>query len=165
MSISLFVHVCVRWRCWSSGRWPPRTCITWREGPFWRPTWRSYRCSPRCFQGWSAGFYSQVSGLQSACRLCCNGVRKLLQSTLSDLFRSNFSNILISYQRCMRSNGAHWLTSFADQVGCVDPEVCKAVCDNEAGCTNIAYPKLVVELMPEGTYILQEYIDIKFWTF
>lgn len=59
----------------------------------------------------------------------------------------------------MRSNGAHWLTSFADQVGCVDPEVCKAVCDNEAGCTNIAYPKLVVELMPEGTYILQEYID------
>lgn len=93
MSISLFVHVCVRWRCWSSGRWPPRTCITWREGPFWRPTWKSYRCSPRCFQGWSAGFYSQVSGLQSACRLCCNGVRKLLETTLSDLFRSNFSNI------------------------------------------------------------------------
>lgn len=39
---------------------------------------------------------------------------------------------------------------FTDQVGCVDPDVCKAVCDNEAGCTNIAYPKLVVELMPEG---------------
>ncbi|XP_061165587.1 sodium/glucose cotransporter 4-like [Saccostrea echinata] len=39
---------------------------------------------------------------------------------------------------------------YTDQVACVDPEVCKAVCDNEAGCTNIAYPKLVVELMPEG---------------
>lgn len=90
MSISLFVNVCVRWRCWSSGRWPPRTCITWREGPFWRPTWRSYRCSPQCFQGWSAGFYSQVSGLHSACRLCCNGVRKLLQSTLSDLSGATF---------------------------------------------------------------------------
>jgi len=32
----------------------------------------------------------------------------------------------------------------------VDPDVCKAVCDNPAGCTNIAYPKLVVELMPIG---------------
>ena len=39
---------------------------------------------------------------------------------------------------------------FLDQIACVDPEVCKIVCDNSAGCTNIAYPKLVVELMPEG---------------
>lgn len=39
---------------------------------------------------------------------------------------------------------------FTDQVACVDPEVCKIVCENPAGCTNIAYPKLVVELMPIG---------------
>ncbi|KAK3097935.1 hypothetical protein FSP39_014669 [Pinctada imbricata] len=39
---------------------------------------------------------------------------------------------------------------FTDQIACVDPEVCKVVCNNEAGCTNIAYPKLVVELMPDG---------------
>ncbi|OWF52829.1 sodium/glucose cotransporter 4-like [Mizuhopecten yessoensis] len=39
---------------------------------------------------------------------------------------------------------------FKDQVGCVDPVLCKQICDNAAGCTNIAYPKLVVELMPEG---------------
>ncbi|KAH3830210.1 sodium/glucose cotransporter 4-like [Dreissena polymorpha] len=39
---------------------------------------------------------------------------------------------------------------FTDQVACVDPDVCRAVCDNPAGCTNIAYPKLVVELMPLG---------------
>ncbi|XP_071167276.1 sodium/glucose cotransporter 4-like isoform X1 [Mytilus edulis] len=39
---------------------------------------------------------------------------------------------------------------YTDQIACVDPAVCKIVCDNEAGCTNIAYPKLVVELMPEG---------------
>ena len=32
----------------------------------------------------------------------------------------------------------------------MDPDVCKAVCENAAGCTNIAYPKLVVELMPTG---------------
>ena len=32
----------------------------------------------------------------------------------------------------------------------MDPGVCKEVCENPAGCTNIAYPKLVVELMPVG---------------
>nr|WLN44354.1 AAT14 [Sinonovacula rivularis] len=39
---------------------------------------------------------------------------------------------------------------FTDQVACVDPDVCQEVCDNRAGCTNIAYPKLVLELMPIG---------------
>ncbi|KAJ8303989.1 LOW QUALITY PROTEIN: hypothetical protein KUTeg_017572 [Tegillarca granosa] len=39
---------------------------------------------------------------------------------------------------------------FTDQVACVDPDICQVVCNNPAGCTNIAYPKLVVELMPEG---------------
>lgn len=39
---------------------------------------------------------------------------------------------------------------FPDEIGCVDPEECKRVCENEAGCTNIAYPKLVIELMPTG---------------
>ncbi|KAG8145821.1 hypothetical protein E2320_012280, partial [Naja naja] len=35
-------------------------------------------------------------------------------------------------------------------VGCVDPEECTLVCGTEVGCANIAYPKLVVELMPSG---------------
>ncbi|XP_074523825.1 sodium/glucose cotransporter 4 [Halichoeres trimaculatus] len=39
---------------------------------------------------------------------------------------------------------------FPDEVGCVDPEVCKSVCGASVGCSNIAYPKLVVELMPVG---------------
>lgn len=38
-----------------------------------------------------------------------------------------------------------------DVVGCVVPEVCKKVCGNEVGCSNIAYPKLVVSVMPNGT--------------
>eukprot|EP00057_Strongylocentrotus_purpuratus_P019555 XP_011674029.1 PREDICTED: sodium/glucose cotransporter 4 [Strongylocentrotus purpuratus] len=41
-------------------------------------------------------------------------------------------------------------TLFADEVACVDPEICERVCDNSAGCSDIAYPKLVVELMPTG---------------
>ncbi|TRZ16069.1 hypothetical protein HGM15179_011040 [Zosterops borbonicus] len=39
---------------------------------------------------------------------------------------------------------------FPDEVGCVDPEVCKRVCGAAVGCSNIAYPKLVIELMPDG---------------
>ncbi|KAK7094375.1 sodium/mannose cotransporter SLC5A10-like [Littorina saxatilis] len=39
---------------------------------------------------------------------------------------------------------------FPDEVGCVDPEICKAVCENPNGCSNIVYPKLVVELLPAG---------------
>lgn len=30
------------------------------------------------------------------------------------------------------------------------PEVCKRVCGTEVGCSNIAYPRLVVKLMPNG---------------
>ena len=38
----------------------------------------------------------------------------------------------------------------SDEVACVDPEMCKKACDNPIGCSNIAYPKLVLELLPEG---------------
>ncbi|XP_064449096.1 sodium/glucose cotransporter 2 isoform X4 [Mirounga angustirostris] len=37
-----------------------------------------------------------------------------------------------------------------DEVACVAPEVCKRVCGTEVGCSNIAYPRLVVKLMPNG---------------
>ncbi|KAL7847952.1 hypothetical protein AOLI_G00226700 [Acnodon oligacanthus] len=39
---------------------------------------------------------------------------------------------------------------YTDEVACVVPEVCKDVCDTEVGCTNIAYPKMVLNLMPNG---------------
>uniref|UniRef100_A0A4W4GPS0 Sodium/glucose cotransporter 2 n=1 Tax=Electrophorus electricus TaxID=8005 RepID=A0A4W4GPS0_ELEEL len=39
---------------------------------------------------------------------------------------------------------------FPDEVGCVVPERCKEVCGAEVGCSNIAYPKLVVSVMPDG---------------
>ncbi|KAJ7403958.1 hypothetical protein WISP_147967 [Willisornis vidua] len=38
----------------------------------------------------------------------------------------------------------------ANSVACVDPEECARVCGAAVGCSNIAYPKLVVELMPSG---------------
>uniref|UniRef100_A0A8B9H2A5 Sodium/glucose cotransporter 2 n=1 Tax=Astyanax mexicanus TaxID=7994 RepID=A0A8B9H2A5_ASTMX len=39
---------------------------------------------------------------------------------------------------------------YPDEVGCVVPSVCKEVCGTEVGCSNIAYPKLVVSVMPNG---------------
>uniref|UniRef100_A0AAR2LXX8 Solute carrier family 5 member 2 n=1 Tax=Pygocentrus nattereri TaxID=42514 RepID=A0AAR2LXX8_PYGNA len=39
---------------------------------------------------------------------------------------------------------------YPDEVGCVVPDVCKIVCGTEVGCSNIAYPKLVVSVMPNG---------------
>ncbi|GAB0196859.1 sodium/glucose cotransporter 1 [Grus japonensis] len=39
---------------------------------------------------------------------------------------------------------------YTDVVACVVPEVCQKYCGTAVGCTNIAYPKMVVELMPNG---------------
>ncbi|XP_039266411.2 sodium/glucose cotransporter 1-like [Styela clava] len=39
---------------------------------------------------------------------------------------------------------------FTDAVGCVLPEECMKYCGTTVGCTNVAYPKLVLEIMPTG---------------
>ncbi|CAN0334671.1 unnamed protein product [Lampetra fluviatilis] len=39
---------------------------------------------------------------------------------------------------------------YTDVVACVEPEKCKEYCDTDVGCTNIAYPLLVINLMPNG---------------
>ncbi|XP_019605753.2 sodium/myo-inositol cotransporter 2 isoform X3 [Rhinolophus sinicus] len=39
---------------------------------------------------------------------------------------------------------------FPDQVACADPDICQKVCGNPSGCSDIAYPKLVLEILPTG---------------
>ncbi|XP_056408318.1 sodium/glucose cotransporter 2 [Hyla sarda] len=39
---------------------------------------------------------------------------------------------------------------YPDEVACVVPSECQRICGAEIGCSNIAYPKLVVKLMPQG---------------
>ncbi|CAH1801672.1 unnamed protein product [Owenia fusiformis] len=41
-------------------------------------------------------------------------------------------------------------TLYPDEVACADPDVCERVCGNRVGCSNIAYPRLVVGLLPPG---------------
>lgn len=39
---------------------------------------------------------------------------------------------------------------FADEVACIGPEHCTQVCGSAAGCSNMAYPRLVMSVMPSG---------------
>lgn len=39
---------------------------------------------------------------------------------------------------------------FADELMCISPQHCEAVCGSAAGCSNLAYPRLVMSVMPVG---------------
>ena len=39
---------------------------------------------------------------------------------------------------------------FNEEIGCIDPEKCMAFCGSKSGCSNIAYPKLIIDTMPVG---------------
>ncbi|XP_014866314.1 PREDICTED: sodium/glucose cotransporter 1-like [Poecilia mexicana] len=78
----------------------------------------------RCLSGKS------LSHVKAGCILC--GYLKLLPMFLM-VFPGMISRIL-----------------YPDVVACVVPEECNDYCGASVGCTNIAYPKLVVDLMPNG---------------
>uniref|UniRef100_A0A4W6C2W5 Sodium/glucose cotransporter 1 n=1 Tax=Lates calcarifer TaxID=8187 RepID=A0A4W6C2W5_LATCA len=71
-----------------------------------------------------------LSHVKAGCILC--GYLKLLPMFLM-VFPGMISRIL-----------------YPDVVACVDPEECQKYCEASVGCSNIAYPKLVVDLMPNG---------------
>lgn len=71
-----------------------------------------------------------LSHVKGGCILC--GYLKLLPMFLM-VFPGMISRIL-----------------YPDEVACVDPTECEKYCGASVGCTNIAYPKLVVDLMPNG---------------
>ncbi|XP_076451212.1 sodium/myo-inositol cotransporter-like [Babylonia areolata] len=39
---------------------------------------------------------------------------------------------------------------YPDEVACTNPDYCMEVCQSKAGCSSIAYPRLVLGLMPDG---------------
>uniref|UniRef100_A0A4W5KBL0 Sodium/glucose cotransporter 1 n=1 Tax=Hucho hucho TaxID=62062 RepID=A0A4W5KBL0_9TELE len=71
-----------------------------------------------------------LSHVKAGCILC--GYLKLLPMFLM-VFPGMISRIL-----------------YTDEVACVEPEECLKYCGATVGCTNIAYPKLVLDLMPNG---------------
>ncbi|CAL8277821.1 unnamed protein product [Merluccius merluccius] len=71
-----------------------------------------------------------MSHVKAGCILC--GYLKLLPMFLM-VFPGMISRIL-----------------YPNEVACVVPAECEKHCEASVGCTNIAYPKLVVDLMPDG---------------
>ena len=43
---------------------------------------------------------------------------------------------------------------FPNEVACANEHECKSVCGNAQGCSNIAYPKLVLSLLPTGNFYM-----------
>uniref|UniRef100_A0A672L3Q3 Sodium/glucose cotransporter 1-like n=1 Tax=Sinocyclocheilus grahami TaxID=75366 RepID=A0A672L3Q3_SINGR len=73
---------------------------------------------------------SNLSHVKAGCILC--GYLKLLPMFLM-FFPGMISRVLCT-----------------DEIACVDPKECDYYCGTSVGCSNIAYPKLVVDLMPNG---------------
>ncbi|XDV53996.1 hypothetical protein PO909_022377 [Leuciscus waleckii] len=71
-----------------------------------------------------------LSHVKAGCILC--GYLKLLPMFLM-VFPGMISRVL-----------------YPDEIACVDPKECDLYCGTSVGCSNIAYPKLVVDLMPNG---------------
>nr|XP_020769821.1 sodium/glucose cotransporter 5 isoform X2 [Odocoileus virginianus texanus] len=81
----------------------------------------------------------------------------IVQRSLSarDLNHAKGGSILASYLKMLPMGlivmpGMISRVLFPDDVGCVVPAECLRACGAEIGCSNIAYPKLVMELMPTG---------------
>lgn len=81
----------------------------------------------------------------------------IVQRTLAarDMTHAKAGCILASYLKFLPL----WLLVFPgmaarvlykDRVACADPEECFAICGSPAGCTNIAYAELVLNILPTG---------------
>lgn len=46
---------------------------------------------------------------------------------------------------------------YKDRVACAHPVLCKEICGSPAGCSNIAYVELVLNLLPSGKIIIKHY--------
>ncbi|KAL6041091.1 hypothetical protein STEG23_008931, partial [Scotinomys teguina] len=106
-----------------------------------------------------------MSHVKAACILC--GYLKLLPMFLM-VMPGMISRILYTGKPWMQASSSPMLDvcgfqdknkfdwhkchsfKFQDKVACVVPSECVKQCGTEVGCTNYAYPTLVLELMPNG---------------
>lgn len=140
LTISLAFRYCSRWLF--KDLLELRTWLTQKADQYWRDTSNFCRCLWWSFLEWSVGLYIQVSRI----------------------FKYLYVNVCITPRSISTYVHCCFSTS-VDEVACVDPEECRKVCDNPVGCSNIAYPKLVLELLPYGSqwkfYILKAIFN--FW--
>ncbi|XP_077511750.1 sodium/glucose cotransporter 4-like isoform X3 [Amblyomma americanum] len=87
------------------------------------------------------------------CLLCWVIVQRSLSA--KNLSHAKAGSILTGYLKIlplfvMVFPGMAARVLYPEVIGCSDPELCRSYCGNERGCTNIAYPLLVLRLMPAG---------------
>lgn len=68
--------------------------------------------------------------------------RAYMRINIKLLFKFNSQ----TFRQKMRS----FLSVFSDAVACVDPDECLKYCGTTVGCSNIAYPKLLLKILPTG---------------
>lgn len=103
----------------------------------------------------AVGTFLRTSFMGSLWYWCCNQV--LVQRSLAakNIVHAKAGSILASYLKLtplliMVLPGMMARALFPNEVGCATPESCEEVCGNPAGCSNIAYPRLAIELLPNG---------------
>lgn len=86
---------------------------------------------------------------------CCDQV--IVQRTLAakNLSHAKGGAILAGYLKILPLFIMIWpgmisRALYPDDIACVNATECDRICGNPVGCSNIAYPKLVLELMPTG---------------
>ncbi|XP_030330254.1 sodium/glucose cotransporter 2-like [Strigops habroptila] len=108
----------------------PYRSILVRTGPYWSvlvgtgPCWRPQVIVQRCLAARSLGH------VRAGCVVC--GYLKVLPMFLMVL------------------PGMAARVLFPEVVGCADPQGCRRACGTPAGCSNVAYPRLVLHLLPPG---------------
>ncbi|RUS84630.1 hypothetical protein EGW08_007602 [Elysia chlorotica] len=96
---------------------------------------------------------------------CCDQVIVQRSLAAKNLSHAKAGSILAGYLKLtplffMVFPGMISRALYPDMIACVDPDTCEKYCENRVGCSNVAYPKLVLELMP--VYTLPEYTAKRF---
>ncbi|CAL1536392.1 unnamed protein product [Lymnaea stagnalis] len=86
---------------------------------------------------------------------CCDQVIVQRSLAAKNLSHAKAGSILAGYLKLtplffMVFPGMISRALYPDVIACVDPAKCQEYCENAIGCSNVAYPKLVLELMPVG---------------
>lgn len=152
-----YVQTCLSCLCVSAGDSPAVPCCSQphpREGGLhhvWLPQTAAYvphGVSWHDQQGALPRSVASAHSLQSHLREGNTNKRNIFECQIIVLQ-------VVTFKKCQRKSVflqrvCVCFCAHVDEVGCVVPEVCKKVCGTEVGCSNIAYPKLVVSLMPNG---------------
>ena len=72
--------------------------------------------------------------------------------------------VICNFQERLLGIELHVYYFILDEVACADSAECMKACKNPVGCSNIAYPKLVLGILPNGKKICCNVIIVNEYT-